>query len=231
MNISPTKLAARMLMVGGLVFGFVTADLFAQSGGGSSRRPSASRGFPSPGANRPANGLRLGPNSINSFVTRGQTAGTAAADIRTDNNRSGLGSLNRSSQSNPFRAPQRARAASFGTVSSRQAVKPFTGATTSPTSSPYLGLFDINLDGDSVAFNQRVQPALQQQAANRQLQRQQQQQIRLQQQQSQEDAAINIQLQQILARPTFNPSGSQRTPPTGHPAVFGNTSRYFGGRR
>ncbi|MEX2171955.1 MAG: hypothetical protein WD851_21725 [Pirellulales bacterium] len=105
-------------------------------------------------------------------------------------------------------------AASFGGGSSAPASKPFSGASTRPTVSPYLNLFREDLEGFS-DFNYQtlVRPQLQQQEINQNLQRQQQE--------------INIKVQSLSARQAFTPQGSQSQMPTGHQTTFRNLSHYY----
>ncbi|MEM1304069.1 MAG: hypothetical protein AAGG46_04200 [Planctomycetota bacterium] len=99
-----------------------------------------------------------------------------------------------------------------------------------PTVSPYLGLFQENLDFDTVNYNTIVEPLQRQQEIGRALQRQRQASQRLSQNQSRQEAEMNLRLQQLAARPAFNPAGARNVPTTGHPTVFNNRLNYYPGR-
>lgn len=110
-------------------------------------------------------------------------------------------------------APARSQAASFGTTRGSAAPKPFSSVSRDPVVSPYLNLFRNGFDGDFDNYNTLVRPQLQQQAINTQFQQQQQ--------------MLSRQYQQLTARPSFNPQGSQSQMPTGHTTTFNNLSRYY----
>jgi hypothetical protein len=105
-------------------------------------------------------------------------------------------------------------AASFGVGSGTGGAKPFAGVSTRPTVSPYLNLFREDLDGFS-DFNYQtlVRPQLQQQEINQNLQRQQQE--------------LSANVQAMVAKPAFNPQGSQSQHPTGHQTMFRQLSHYY----
>lgn len=118
------------------------------------------------------------------------------------------------------------RAASFDSFGSRSGgAKPFSSVSRGPTVSPYLNLF-VGTDGlagdDEVALNYQtlVKPQIRQQEINQSFQLQQQ--------------ALNRRVQQLSARPAFDPRGSQTQSPTGHPTAFFNHSHFYpsaGGQR
>lgn len=98
----------------------------------------------------------------------------------------------------------------------RPAAKPFTNLNKGSTLSPYLGLFNEGLAGDTVDnYNAFVRPRMQQQQFNSAVSRQQQQ--------------LNVKVQSISARPAFQQQGSEQMMPTGHQATFGYYSRFYPG--
>ncbi|MEQ8849313.1 hypothetical protein [Botrimarina sp.] len=97
--------------------------------------------------------------------------------------------------------------------------KPFTNITRPPTVSPYLRLFDTNLTGAASFdnYNTLVRPRLEQQAFNDNVSRQTYQ--------------LNQRVQQISARPDYNPQGSDQMMATGHTTTFGYYSHFYPRRR
>lgn len=98
--------------------------------------------------------------------------------------------------------------------------KPFTNIDRPPTVSPYLRLFDTTVGGGSSSidnYNTLVRPQLEQQAFNTNVVRQAQ--------------VLNQRVQQISARPDFNPQGSDRMMATGHTTTFGYYSHFYPRRR
>ncbi|MGL4513390.1 MAG: hypothetical protein ACRCT8_09895 [Lacipirellulaceae bacterium] len=95
----------------------------------------------------------------------------------------------------------------------RPAGKPFSGVNTAPTLSPYL-LLDEGIGGDAFDnYNTLVRPMLQQQQTNQQVQRQ--------------SMELNQRVQQLSARPAFEPRGDENVMPTGHRTMFGNTLQFY----
>lgn len=110
-------------------------------------------------------------------------------------------------------SPPRSRSASFG-VGGGSGAKPFSNVVSSPTVSPYLGLFREDLTGyDDLNYQTDVQPRLQQRAFNEQIARQAQ--------------AINRRLTSISARNAYQTNGSENIAPTGHTASFQYYSRFY----
>lgn len=110
-------------------------------------------------------------------------------------------------------SPPRSQSASFG-ISVGSGGKPFQNVSSSPTVSPYLGLFREDLSGyDDLNYQTSVKPRLQQQAFNDQIARQAQ--------------ALNRQLTAISARNAYEIKGSQNMAPTGHAASFQYYSRFY----
>jgi hypothetical protein len=138
----------------------------------------------------------LNQSSVSSPFIGGYTGRTVAGGVNSDTYAS---------------APR--PAASFG-VGRGPAAKPFSGASTRPTVSPYLNLFREDLEGFS-DFNYQtlVRPQLQQMEINQDLQRRQQE--------------INANVQALSAQPAFNPQGSQSQYPTGHTTSFRNLSHFY----
>jgi hypothetical protein len=91
--------------------------------------------------------------------------------------------------------------------------KPFAGASNGPTVSPFL-LLDDSIGGDPIdSYNTLVRPMLQQQRTNQQFQ--------------QQSMELTRRVQQLSARPAFEPTGDENTMPTGHPSTFGNTLQFY----
>lgn len=108
------------------------------------------------------------------------------------------------------------RVASFGTGKGMgRGKKPFSSVSSRPTVSPYLSLFaDTLSDGVLPNYTTFTRPQLQQQRFNDQMQRQ--------------NMEMERRVQAISAKPAFqNPRGSETQAPTGHPAMFSNTGRYY----
>ena len=108
------------------------------------------------------------------------------------------------------------RMASFG-VGMGRGKKPFSSVSSRPTVSPYMTLFADTLN-DSVLPNYTTftRPQLNQQRFNDQVQRQ--------------NLELERRVQAISAQSAFvNPRGSETQAPTGHPAMFSNTGRYYPG--
>jgi hypothetical protein len=102
------------------------------------------------------------------------------------------------------------------TQTSLPSAKPFASASTGPTVSPYLNLFNDSFDdATNSQYISFVRPQLEQQRMNRSLQLQQQ--------------ALDRRVQEIAAAPAYSPQGSEAFMPTGHPSVFLNTGRYYPG--
>lgn len=92
--------------------------------------------------------------------------------------------------------------------------KPFSGYSPSPTTSPYLNLFNEGRGSNNdFAYQTLVKPQLQQQQFNQQAQQQAQNLAR--------------RLQQISAQPDYNPEGSKTQYPTGHQTVFQYHGHYY----
>lgn len=112
--------------------------------------------------------------------------------------------------------PTTRRAATFDSfgpsLSANQ--KPFSNAQTEPTVSPYLNLFNDTFLGDGVDnYNTIVRPQLRQQQFNQQVRR--------------EAQSLNRRVQQLSARPAFDPRGSQQQSPTGHSTGFMYYSHFY----
>ncbi|WP_145291892.1 hypothetical protein [Pirellulimonas nuda] len=94
--------------------------------------------------------------------------------------------------------------------------KPFANSSVDNTVSPYLNLFlsdSLTSDPNFVPYQSLVRPQQNQMDFNRQIQAQGQ--------------ALNRRVQEIAAKPAFNPQGSEQQLPTGHSTVFGNMSHYY----
>ena len=106
------------------------------------------------------------------------------------------------------------RASSFG-VGRGSGKKPFSTVSSSPTVSPYMSLFVDTLN-DAVLPNYTTftRPQLQQQRFNDDMRRQ--------------NMEMERRVQSISAQSAFaSPRGSETQYPTGHPAMFSNTGRYY----
>ena len=97
-------------------------------------------------------------------------------------------------------------------LTSRTAQKPFTGATSGGSVSPWLALSD---PFTSTAHNYytQVRPQLEQQRLNQQMAARNQQMQR--------------QLNSLAAQPPYDPTGSENMAPTGHAAAFFNYGGYY----
>jgi hypothetical protein len=101
-------------------------------------------------------------------------------------------------------------------LSSSPAEKPFANVSSRPAVSPYMNLFREDLEGNSdLNYQTLVQPQLRQQRENQRLQDQAQ--------------AISRRVQQISARPAYDPRGSQSESPTGHQTVYNYYGHYYPG--
>lgn len=161
-------------------------------------------------------------NTIQQLNSADARRGTAQRDLASVTMRTGVSLKNANS------SPTRSRAASFSSARPGRTSKPFSSVNTRPpTVSPYLGLFQENLDFDTVNYNTIVEPLQRQRDIGRALQRQRQESQRLQQNQDRQQAEMNLRLQQLSARPAFNPQGAINIPQTGHPTVFGNRLNYY----
>ncbi len=108
------------------------------------------------------------------------------------------------------------RPASSFNVGSFGSSKPFSNSAPDNTVSPYLNLFindSIGGDPNFVPYQSLVRPQQNQSDFNRQVQAQGQ--------------ALSRRVQEISAKPAFNPQGSEQQLPTGHSTVFGNTSHFY----
>ena len=114
--------------------------------------------------------------------------------------------------------PPRSQSATFGVGSSQPTAKPFAHVDTTPTISPYLGLFDEGFGlYQDLDYQTIVRPAIQQRQFNEQVMRQAQ--------------TMNRRLSSLSARNAFNTTGNQQIAPTGHAATFRNLSRFYGQTR
>lgn len=92
--------------------------------------------------------------------------------------------------------------------------KPFSGASSGPTISPYMNLFREDFgDASDLNYQTLVRPQLQQQQINSDLQRQQ--------------LETNKRVQSLSARQDYNPQGSTTQAPTGHSTTFRYHSHYY----
>ena len=111
-------------------------------------------------------------------------------------------------------AAGRSRAPSLGVGVGSAVSKPFSGASTSPTISPYLNLFREDFGGNSdLNYQTLVRPQLQQQQFNQDFQRQQ--------------LELNRRIQSLSARQDYNPQGSESQLPTGHQTTFRYHSHFY----
>lgn len=147
---------------------------------------------------------------INSSIGYGYTSASINQGLM---NQGGFGaSGNFRSSNNSFGVSLSNGPATFGKRG--PATKPFTGSTSRSTISPYLGLFNNGLLGDEISnYNTIVRPQLRQQRINQRFQQQAQQ--------------LNQQFQQAVARPAYNPQGSEQTMATGHRTLFNYTGHFY----
>ena len=102
--------------------------------------------------------------------------------------------------------------------------KPFANASPRSTVSPYLNLFNENLNDNTDNYSALVRPMLNQQRQNQQFQRAGQQLQR-------QNQALNARFQQLSAQPSFAIQGNANIFTTGHSTLFNNTSHYYPTRR
>lgn len=190
----------------GAVSLFACADSFAQSG----TTAALDTGFTGQGSLQMTQ-IRQDAVGLNNSV-----AGITNSTLQTARGFRPNSSLSQATADSANLATARPRAPAFSP--SRPASKPFSNISSSPTVSPYLGLFNTGIIGDEIDnYNTFVRPQIQQQQFNNQVQRQ--------------AAAINARFQQLSAQPAFNPQGSQRIMGTGHQTTFGYYSRFYPTRR
>lgn len=93
--------------------------------------------------------------------------------------------------------------------------KPFSQVQRGPTVTPYLGLVSDNpFTSSTTNYFSNVRPQLEQQRMNEKLQMQ--------------NIQMQRQLQEVAARPPYNPTGSEDRAPTGHAAVYQNNGGVYG---
>jgi hypothetical protein len=97
-------------------------------------------------------------------------------------------------------------------LSSRSPRKPFTGASSGGSVSPWLALSDPFTSSAHNYYTQ-VRPQLEQQRLNQQMAARNQQ--------------LQRQLNDLAAQPPYDPTGSQNMAPTGHAAAFFNYGGYY----
>lgn len=102
-----------------------------------------------------------------------------------------------------------------GATSAPSRQKPFSQVQRGPTVSPYLGLVSDNpFTSSTTNYFSNVRPQLEQQRMNEKLQLQ--------------NIKMQKQLEEIAARPPYDPTGSEDRAPTGHAAVYQNNGGVYG---
>ena len=102
-----------------------------------------------------------------------------------------------------------------GATSGPTKSKPFSQVQRGPSTSPYMGLLSDNpFTSSTTNYFSNVRPQLEQQRMNEKLQMQ--------------NIKMQKQLEEIAARPPFDPSGSENRAPTGHAAVYQENGGVYG---
>ena len=124
----------------------------------------------------------------------------------------------------PIGSPNLTVTSSLTGPGSSRPTKPFANARPRSTVSPYLNLFNENLNDNADNYSALVRPMLNQQRQNQQFQRAGQQLQR-------QNQALNARFQQLSAQPSFAVQGNSNIFSTGHRTLFNNTSHYYPTRR
>ncbi len=187
---------------------------FAQS------TPRSSNGPTDADINRPVSDIGgVVGQELNRIYSRGIGRGFTVSGVESligQRNRVGINTIGLDRGAAPTQSSLgRGRGApSFGVGMSR-GKKPFSTVSSRPTVSPYMSLFVDTLN-DAVLPNYSTftRPQLQQQRFNDDMRRQ--------------NMEMERRVQAISAQSAFaSPRGSETQYPTGHPAMFSNTGRYY----
>jgi hypothetical protein len=150
----------------------------------------------------------FGQNQLRGLYTANSTAGFSSERIRqTLYNRTvpqyGFSSMNRSQFSNLV---------NWGNQPTSARKKPFSTAPGAGSVSPWLALSEP-FSSSAHNYYTQVRPQLDQQRA--------------QQQAARQNAMMQQQLNQLAAKPPYDPSGNDRLAPTGHAAVYMNYGGFY----